>query len=69
MVGKGTDLLDLVQLLPEQGILLCRSCKAGVEPVLVSVRALCATVHSRSECRAAQRILQLNEHRIGDAID
>jgi hypothetical protein len=36
--------------------------------VLVPAMPPAAEVHSRSECRAAQRILQLNDHRIGDAI-
>jgi hypothetical protein len=36
--------------------------------LLVPAMPPAAEVHSRSECRAAQRILQLNDHRIGDAI-
>jgi hypothetical protein len=36
--------------------------------LLVPAMPPAAEVHSRSECRAAQRILQLNDYRIGDAI-
>jgi hypothetical protein len=38
------------------------------QALLVPAMPPAAEVHSRSECRAAECILQLNNNRIGDAI-